>query len=148
MSQHVFSEGHRLAVVFMFYDNGKILIEHRPKSFEGVYIPSGAVEKKDMEHEDYLAAAMKREAKEELGVIPTEYQHLGTFKVKKPTETGSEMFWAHGFLVTSWEGQMPEHITEEGVKSRVEWIELKDYRKHLKWPSAIYFCKKAIEKTK
>lgn len=144
MPEYVIRDGHKLAVVFMFFENGRILIEHRPRKIEKSFIPSGGVEKKDMEHGDYLAAAMKREANEELGVLPTEYHYIGDFKIKNPYGT---RLWFHCFLITSWEGEIPDHTIENGEKhSDVEWIELKEHKKHMTLLSADVFCRNAIEK--
>ena len=96
-------------VIFIFLKNGKILIEKRAvKNYEGqqYLIPGGRV-KKSLEN---LEQALTREIKEELGVDLLEFI---------PLPITEEITGIHGqslnpFLITSWEGDLPEVVLDRG----------------------------------
>ncbi len=58
----LYKDGFLEGVIFVFYKNGKILVEKRPKGNDFITsIPSGAAEEKDAEGGEYRINAMKRE---------------------------------------------------------------------------------------
>ena len=135
------------AVVFLFYKDGKILVEERPVKFlnnaMAVLIPGGVVEKNDGTGMQGLENALMREVGEEFaGKIKIEkYEYLG------PHSSGDIKLNFHCFLITKWGGDMPDHTVENGKKfSRLFWIRLADHKKYNKFRSSIYFCERLIER--
>ncbi len=139
----LYKDGFLEAVVFIFYKDGKILAEIRPKgSGTEVFIPNGAVEQKDAENDDYLINAMKREISEEFQnkVTATKYEYLTSYKVDEIKTN------FHAFLVTDWKGDLPAFTVEDGKKfADLKWIRLSDYMKHFKLSSAIHICERLEE---
>ncbi len=136
--------GYREAVLFLFYKKGHILIEHRPKGEEKeIFIPNGGIEEKDFGFkEDYKIVAMKREVDEEFAgkIQIKKFFPLGEFIVE---ELKIKFF---GYLVIDWTGIMPEHTIEEGKKfAELEWIKIEHYKNVLKFDSAKFFVKKAMD---
>ena len=137
-----YREGFKEGVIFLFYQNDTILIEHRPTS-SGIetFIPNGTVEDKDKnKDEDYRIAAMKREAYEEMNVRITEFDYLTELKVEEVK------IWFYCYVVTGWEGVIPDYTLEEGRKfADLEWINLYQYRDYFTFQSALYICEKLID---
>jgi 8-oxo-dGTP pyrophosphatase MutT (NUDIX family) len=134
-----YKDGYLEGIVFVFFDDGKILVEHRP---EGIaIIPGGAIEEGDKnKKEDYRIVAMKREVREELGVNVRRFRYLMDYKAEKVK------IWLYVYLVTDWEGNIPGYSKEDGKRyAKLEWIKLKDYKKHLKWKSSQAICKRLLE---
>lgn len=106
-------------VIFALIKNHKILVEKRPVPgfLDHQYlIPGGAINPK----ED-LEQALKREALEELGIIPTEFTLLteeniiGIFdNILKP------------FVITKWQGEIPQVNLDKEDAYPLEWIEIKE----------------------
>ncbi|MBT3393923.1 MAG: hypothetical protein HN411_02285 [Waddliaceae bacterium] len=73
------------AVVFVFYKDGKVLIENRPDGPDHSgpktnFFPSGKIDKKDHDScEDYRIVALKREVSEEFEnkITFSDHQYLG-----------------------------------------------------------------------
>lgn len=136
--------GYLEAVLFLFYKDGKILIEYRPKGEEKeIFIPNGRIDTMDLTHaEDYKHAALKREIFEEFSgsVIVKKFVPLGSFIVE---EIKIKFF---GYLVEEWRGEVPEFTVEEGAKfADLKWIKIADYEQYLAFRSAKYFVKTALK---
>lgn len=114
------------AVVYIFYDNNtdKFLVENRTKdqflAGEKLF-PAGKVETDEL---DNLDKTVIREAKEELGVNITEYKDL-----RSPV-VGIGEFILYPYLITSWEGQIPERVLDKG--SALEWVGRYHFKPKLK----------------
>lgn len=104
-------------VLFALIKNNKVLVEKRPvKGFSKhqYLIPGGAINK-----EESLDQALKREAMEELGIIPIEYKLLtkanlpGLFdNILKP------------FIVSKWQGEIPKFILDKEDPHPLQWLNL------------------------
>lgn len=102
-------------VIFIFQDGEKILIERRSlKNFSGLQylIPGGEVET-----DEDLEQALKREIKEELGVTALEFTPLPSPEIK-----GLNNQLLLPFLINKWEGQLPEFVLDKG--DPLEWLEM------------------------
>lgn len=64
------------------------------------------------------AVALRRELREELGIVPTEWRFLLTIDEPNPAENGAGQYYI--YLVTGWEG-MPQNLQPE-EHARVEWF--------------------------
>lgn len=110
------------AVAFVFYKDGKILLERRKKDKKidagKLSFPSGIVENETEEE------ALIREAKEELDVNIKKFKYLGHFIYPKKRIN----FFVTYFLVTDWEGEIKR---KEAAKLR--WISLNEYKKINVW---------------
>lgn len=106
------------AVVFLFYQEGQVLLEKRPanSSYPEAWIfPGGKVETYDWD----IATALLREVKEELGVKPILFDMLPQEQIIL-SPNGRTI---HPFLITLWEGSIPTIILDkEG--SETSWIDL------------------------
>ena len=92
-------------VLFIFMKNGQILLEERTVDGKtGDYIPGGRCEPEDYESEDYLAATLHREVKEELGVTVLKYHFLGSYPFNNYT--------FHACMVDEWQGELPTEILD------------------------------------
>lgn len=104
-------------VIFALVKNNKILVEKRP--VEGFVdhqylIPGGAINTS----ED-LEQALKREAMEELGVIPIEYELLTQRNI-----SGLHDNILKPFIVSQWTGRIPEFILDKSDPHPLEWMEI------------------------
>ncbi|MBI2086467.1 NUDIX hydrolase [Candidatus Daviesbacteria bacterium] len=101
-------------VICVFTDGEKILTEKRlleNYSEWQTLIPGGGVE--DFET---IEQALKREVFEELGVIPLEFIVLP----KEEQILGLNNQIIVPFLITKWQGELPEKILDSG--NRLEWM--------------------------
>lgn len=106
-----------IVVIFVLIKDTKILVEKRPiKGLLGehILIPGGTIN--DLED---LEKALEREMKEELGIIPTEYQLL----------TDQEILGLHNnllkpFLIKKWSGQLPEIGLDKEDPYPLSWMEI------------------------
>lgn len=141
-----YRDGYKEGVIFLFYEDDSILIEHRP-SDDGTttFIPNGTIEEKDKvseRHDDHVLAALHREIDEELqGHVSVEsVEKLGEYKVEDPA------IWFYTYVVTDWAGDVPEYTVEEGERyAELEWVPLQNYDDHLSLPSAVDACEKLME---
>lgn len=101
-------------VICVFTDGEKILTEKRlleNYSEWQTLIPGGGVE--DFET---IEQALKREVFEELGIIPLEF----TILPKEEQILGLNNQIIVPFLITKWQGELPEKILDSG--NRLEWM--------------------------
>jgi 8-oxo-dGTP pyrophosphatase MutT (NUDIX family) len=133
----------REAILYAFVLDGKILVEERLKNEEeviGLMIPGGGIEEHDKkEGIDYREHAFFREVSEELGehVVVDEHFYLGP--VIKP-ETGTPF---HVFYVSSWQGDLPEYIIEDGKRDgRLQWMTIREAEEQSDNPVTIYALQK------
>lgn len=101
-------------VIFIFLDKGKILIEKRIiENFSGeqYLIPGGVV--KELES---LENALKREIKEELGIIPLEFTPIPSTNIK-----GLKNQYLFPFLINKWTGDFPKQVLDNG--NSLVWLE-------------------------
>lgn len=136
-----YEDGYMEGAIFLFYDDGEILIEHRPTA-DGTetFIPNGSVEERDRDssrHDDRIVAGLLREVDEELqGAVTVEAFHkLCEHRVEDPA------IWFHSYVVTDWTGEVPGHTVEDGERyAALEWIPLEEYDDHLEFGSALATC--------
>ena len=139
----IIKNGYLEAVLFLFSSKGQILIEHRPISNgKEIFIPNGRIDTSDLNNSDYRIAALNREIREEFSglVIPKKIKYLGQFDV---IEKKIRFF---GYLITDWEGEIPKFTVENSKKfADLEWIPASDFKKYLKFESALFFVRKSIQ---
>ncbi len=99
-------------VLFALVKNNKILLENRPAT--GYLVPGGAINA----HEN-LEDALKREIMEELGIIPTEFKLLTNEDIP-----GLNNNTLKPFIVTSWQGEIPENILDKKDPHPLEWMNI------------------------
>ena len=141
-NQYSYKGKFREGVVFAFYKDGKILIEHRPDAKGGtgkdVFFTNGSIEMKDHgKDQDYRIVAHNREVNEEFdgNIVPTDTRYLGELEVPEI----NLVFYV--YLTLGWEGTMPAYTIEEGKKfADLEWIELDRQSEYFKYPSAFTIC--------
>ena len=105
----------RKVVLFALIKNSKILLEKRQlKGFTqtGYYIPGGAVEKWER-----IENTLKREVREELGIIPVDFKVL-----TKNFLSGINNNILMPFIITSWEGQVPDRVLDSNYP--LEWVDI------------------------
>lgn len=103
------------AVIFILVKGEYILMEQRTFSemYANVLVyPGGNVEAGETEEEAFI-----REAKEELGITPLDYQVL-----EEASYTSKNGVFVTPFLVKSWQGEIPDKILDQG--NNLVWIEL------------------------
>lgn len=106
-----------LVVIFALVKDNKILVEKRPvKGFTDhqYLIPGGAID-----ISENLEQALKREMMEELGVIPIEYEILTEEDIP-----GLHNSILKPFIVTSWQGKIPNSILDKSDPHPLEWMEI------------------------
>ena len=64
-----------------------------------------------------------RELKEELGIVATAFESLGTFQEVSPEGYGSYRY--HVYLVTGWRGTVANRQLEE--HSEIRWVTFEDF---------------------
>lgn len=136
-----YRDGYKEGVIFLFHDDGSILIEHRPDG-DGTetFIPNGTIEERDAasdRYEDYVLAALHREIDEEFAgrVRATDVEKLCEYRVEEPA------IWFYSYAVTDWHGTVPDHTVENGERyAELEWVPLREHAEHLEYGSAIETC--------
>lgn len=102
-------------VIFALIQDQKILVEKRPVPgfLEHQYlIPGGAINP-----EEDLEQALKREVMEELGIIPLEFKLLTNEKIIGIFDNNLKPF-----VITKWEGQIPQIGLDKADAYPLEWI--------------------------
>jgi len=120
------------AVMWIFYRDSKVVIEKRPASEQGdsECVPCGHIDL-NRDKGDYIESAFLREVSEEFqGVKPTNYSFLKTVDFDEPNKDGGiDNLRLHYFLVTKWDGEVPEHTIEEGkIHSDLVWYPISKYK--------------------
>jgi 8-oxo-dGTP diphosphatase len=95
---------------------GSVLLAKRSvrrTSYAGQWsFPGGHVEQNET-----LTEALTRELREEIGIIPTEFTHLGL--IKDPNVPASASINYHMYRVTRWDGGEPSLLCDE--QSELTW---------------------------
>lgn len=104
-------------VLFIMLHSNKILVEKRP--VEGFdkhlhLIPGGAINNLETMEE-----ALKREMMEELGVVPIKFELLTNEKI-----IGVFDNLLKPFVVSEWEGTLPNMILDKQDPHPLEWVEI------------------------
>jgi 8-oxo-dGTP pyrophosphatase MutT (NUDIX family) len=101
------------SVIFALRSGGKILCENREYLGRTRHcILGGSIEPSDHIDSDYVQAATRREAKEELGVDVRVIHKIGDFT------SGGTVF--HVAMVESWSGDIPDSNIDNN--NRLEWV--------------------------
>lgn len=140
-------DGYTEGAMFLFYDDGSVLVEHRPADDGTVtFVPNGKVEEADGAadaYDDHALAALHREVSEEFaGRVDVESaSKLCEYTVEDPA------LWFHCYVVTDWSGEVPDYTVEGGERfADLEWIPLDEYDDHLELPSALAACRRLDER--
>lgn len=97
------------AVIFALVKNNQLLMEQRTFSEEYkdiLVFTGGTIEPNETPEETML-----REANEELGIGIKEYTKLDGASYKNKNDIYVEVF-----LITKWEGELPNHVIDQGNK--------------------------------
>jgi len=112
------------SVLFALARQGAVLCEwrdwsHRSGGKPMHSIPGGKVAPQDRRVTDCQAAALRRELREEMGVVPLRYARIG--------EVWYDNFWLfHVYLISDWQGEPPAYVKDTGRPLR--WIAAADLR--------------------
>jgi|SRR5581483_6771533 len=130
-----YKDGYLEAVLFLFKQENKILIEHRPG--HETFIPNGIIEQRDLlEGKDYRIVALQREVAEEFldQVKIRHYIDIGKFHVE------DLKIRFYGYLIDAWEGEFPDYTFENNEKfAELQWINIAEHRRYLSFESALFF---------
>ena len=77
-----------------------------------------------VEQGETLDAALVREAREEVGVTPTQFRQIATVRERQPDIHGDALH--HIYVVTSWDGGDPANICDEHTE--LKWFTLDEMR--------------------
>ena len=108
--------------VAVFLRGKKLLLEKRRKdedNYAGVWaLPGGHRRKKET-----YAQTLKREMREELGIVVMKAKYIGAFKDIDPTS--KKLYSHHAFLCTAWH----DHIEKTKEQEKVKWVDVSKYKK-------------------
>lgn len=113
------------SVIFALLKDDKILCEKR--DYLGTIencILGGGVEDFDRKTPDYIQSAVRREAKEELGIEVEEFRNLGHFEAKQ------NIF--NVVRVNTWLGEVPNHNFDNG--NVLAWVPVASLIAQIKLP--------------
>jgi 8-oxo-dGTP pyrophosphatase MutT (NUDIX family) len=123
------------AVMWVVYRDDKIVIEKRPEhpTKATTCIPAGHIDINKDVGDDYIEAAFLRETQEEFaagGFKPTKWEYLKAIDFEETERDGSvTKLKLHYFLVTEWEGEVPEHTVEhKGKHADLVWLPVSSYK--------------------
>lgn len=127
----------RQGVIFLIYNNGKVLLEERISTNKAYYgytiIPGGKFEQGvDLSHED----ALKREVLEECGVTINDFVLLDRYL---QTTITNHLYDVSAFLVTNYNGE----ITNPEGKARHLWVDIAEADKYLLFADSRYILSMA-----
>lgn len=99
-------------VLFALIKDNKILLEKRPNI--GYLVPGGGINQLES-----LEDALKREMMEELNIIPNKFELL-----TKTDIPGLNNNILKPFIVTSWQGEIPENVLDKEDPHPLEWMDI------------------------
>lgn len=105
----------------VFLKGRKLLLEKRRKdedNYAGLWALPGGHKRKKETHKQ----ALKREMREEIGIIVKETRYIGTFKDIDPTS--KKLYSHHAYICTQWH----DHITHTKEQEKIKWIALRRYK--------------------
>lgn len=108
----------RECVAAFVVEGGKVLLGRRTAArrfYPGIWDACGGHQKPDESRED----ALRRELREELGIVPTRWEFLLTVHEPKEAENGAGRY--HFYAVTAFDG-VPENLQPD-EHAAVEWFE-------------------------
>lgn len=108
-------------VIIILVKKGKLLLERRSESStlaNQFLFPGGRIEEDEV---DKVELALKRESFEELGITPTKFIPLSPFEGQE-----SKLILVP-FLITKWQGEVPDKILDKG--NPVFWVDIEDVAK-------------------
>ena len=111
-----------ITVLAVFLKGKKLLLEKRRKdedNYAGLWALPGGHKRKS---ETYIRA-LRREMREEVGIVIKKSRYIGAFKDIDPTS--KELYSHHAFLCAEWHN----HITHTKEQEKVKWIDIKKYNK-------------------
>ena len=124
------------AVMWIVYDGERVVIEKRPPhpTKATVCLPAGHIDLEVDTGDDYIEKAFLREAGEEFAegkFKPTKWEYLKAIDFEETERDGTlTKLRLHYFLVTEWEGKVPEHTVEHnGKHAELEWMPIEEYEK-------------------
>ena len=127
-------DGRTEAVMWILTKYDKFLVEDRPiyEQGESRCIPCGHINL-DLDKGDYIESAFLRESKEEFksgNFVPLKYHFLKTIDFDETNHKGGiDKYKLHYFVVTNWDGVVPEYTVEDGKKhSDLNWILISSYK--------------------
>jgi len=130
-AREIRTPGETQGVIFLVYKNGKFLVEQVARKESGFYghvrIPGGTIERGETAEE-----AMKREAKEELGIDAKSFIFLDTFE---DVILSNNYYVFHAFLILDYEGEV---TNQEPEKSNIHWLPIHEAWDSLKLASSRY----------
>jgi 8-oxo-dGTP pyrophosphatase MutT (NUDIX family) len=127
-------DGRIEAVMWIVYKEGKVVIEKRPAhpTKATVCLPAGHIDLNVDKGDDYISSAFLRESQEEFSAgkfKPLKWEYLKAIDFEETERDGSvTKLRLHYFLVTEWEGDVPEHTVEHNGKfAKLEWFPIEKY---------------------
>jgi 8-oxo-dGTP diphosphatase len=109
-------------VNFVVLKDSSILVEERSKTAKvapgDIAILGGHCEDEDhSDKDDFRINTLKRELKEELDIVPTNFAFLCTL----PYKYKEKKYEVHYYVVSAWEGKIGDITTEDG---KLIWLSL------------------------
>ncbi len=120
------------AIVYFIYDRAtnSVLVENRTleQSLAGQKLfPGGKVDNNELSN---YSVTLYREVKEELGIEILDFVY-----VDQPV-VGVDNFTLYPFIITKWEGNIPEKVLDKG--SVLEWVRIDDFSSDIKPVQELY----------
>lgn len=103
------------AVIFILVKDNQVLMEQR--TFSQMYANILVYPGGHIEEDETIEQAFLREAQEELGIVPTDYQLL-----ENATYTSKNDVFVTTFMVKDWEGKIPNTVLDQG--NPLVWVNL------------------------
>ncbi|NQU78957.1 NUDIX domain-containing protein [Candidatus Woesearchaeota archaeon] len=132
--QYSIKDGRVEAVMWIVYKDGAVVIEKRPAhpTKATTCLPAGHVDLNRDKGEDYIEAAFIRESSEEFAegkFKPTSWKYLKAIDFEETERDGRvTKLKLHYFVVTEWEGDVPEYTVEHnGKHADLEWFSISRY---------------------